>query len=105
MQSVYYSKSMTQCNGNICKTVSMNCTDGVCRIMSNNANSKKPSIKNKSLTKNNVHIVSLKGCKWCTKLKKLLKKENIPFTVHKTVPQVFVKGVHMGGYNNIRKMI
>ena len=87
-------------NENKCKTVSMNCMNGVCKIVKNsniNINSKKPKNESKNLNKNNVHIVSFKGCKGCKKLEKLLKRKKIPFTVHKTIPQVFIKGVHIGG--------
>lgn len=77
MQSVYYRKSVTKCDGNNCKTVSMDCKDGVCHVQQNNMKKKQPQ-----KPKSSVHIVARKGCKWCTNLKKMLKRKKIPFKVH-----------------------
>ena len=114
----HYTKSMTICNKDKCSSASMDCTNGRCKLTRRSGvTSKTPKwsaetgqlkqnpLRNKALTKSNVHVVSLKGCKWCKKLEKLLKKEKIPFTVHDTVPRVFVKGKHIGGYNNTLRLL
>ena len=123
MTSYYYTKSMTTCNQGKCSTASMHCKDGKCKLKHRRGvASKTPKcaeaaipnstlrltpnpLRNKTLTKSNVHVVSLKGCKWCKKLEELLKREKIPFTVHDTVPRIFVKGTHIGGYNNTLRLL
>lgn len=67
-------------------------------------------------------VIGKDSCPWCDKVKSLLEENNIPFayfnldadgslkdfikiTGHKTVPQVFAGGKHIGGYEDTQRYI
>ena len=59
----------------------------------------------------NVKIVTLDTCGWCIKAKELLNSYNIPFCESapdenfkfKTVPQIWIDDIHIGGYEDLKK--
>lgn len=96
------------------------CTNGKCKVESkicdNNKCTKKTSKKRiskmtpqhyiKPIKKQKmVNIVSFRGCTYCNKAKELLKKHKIPFRELKTVPQIYMMGERIGGYNNLVKFL
>ncbi|VVU94552.1 Glutaredoxin [seawater metagenome] len=58
-------------------------------------------------------IVTKDGCGWCTKAKSLLEEKNIKYCEsapdenfeYRTVPQVWINGKHVGGYEDLEEYL
>ena len=77
-----------------------------------------------SMTPTHAEIFGAPTCPYCDKAKALLTERGIPFTYHdvdasedafdslfalvgtwKTVPQIFVNGEHVGGFDDLKEML
>ena len=93
------------CRNGKCTVRSTLCDDEKCTKTSSNKKVKQKSKKMKAPTPPVVNILSFRGCSYCDKAKKLLKKHKIPFREFKTVPQIYMMGERLGGYNNLKALL
>jgi glutaredoxin len=92
--------------------------------------SKKKPFKKKSIKKDNIVVVSLKGCHSCIEAKKLLDSKQMKFKIieyemsdtesknwwnkfifdtlkkeHKTFPKIFINSKFIGGFNDLQQLL
>ena len=107
IRSTYFEKHEVCKNGK-CKVRSKMCDGGRCTMTSSDKKVKKAKdhIRNKlKKDKAPVNLISFRGCSYCEKAKALLKKHKIPFREFSTVPQIYMMGERLGGYDNLKTFL
>ena len=103
IKTSYFEKHEVCKNGK-CTVRSTLCDDKSCTRTSSKKKVKQKSRKG-GATPPMVNILSFRGCSYCDKAKKLLKKHKIPFREYKTVPQIYMMGERVGGYDNLKALL